>query len=1292
MLNLPSYEIKEELHYGMKTVAYRAVRLSDNKKVILKTLRPLNSLSLNDAAVIQHEYDMLEDIDIEGVVHAYDLLKSGDANILVLEDVKGKNLKDFLAGRPLAIEQFFKIALQLIKIVGSLHRKHIIHKAIKSANIIIDPVDLIVKLSDFSMASHIELESQPPVFLDVLEDSLNYMSPEQTGRMNQMIDYRTDFYSLGVTFFEMLLGRLPFETNDSLKLVYDHLTKIPPAISEINKKVPIEVSAIVNKLLSKNPNDRYVTAEGICYDMAKCAKEWSELGRITPFKLGEKDIAEQLKISHKLYGREPQIKRLMDAFSRVSKGSSEIIFVTGCSGIGKSSLVHGIDKAIAKHHGYYISGKCDKLQKNIPYYALTKAFNDLADLLFSEPESRLGEIKKELQDVLGTNAQLLLDWAPRFENILGKHLSVKNVSFSESQNRFNNLFKKLINIFATARHPLVLFIDDLQWADAASLNLIKIFLSSSKYFLVIGAYRDEEIDEFHPLFSYIDSLGGENLVVEELQLAPLKREEISMLLVDTLSASQDEIKPLSDFMTSKSGGNPFFINMILKYIYNSHILFFSYDENQWKYSLDEIDDLEIPDDVIDLLLKQMQDLPDSHQKLISLAACIGTVIDLEMLAVVSQKKSREVALILHDLAQRGLIVPVGGRYLQAEIVSDVHDLHERVFYRFGHDMLRQAAYSLVSAEAVGMIHLKMGRILLEKKDIYLNNLFLVLDFFNKVLGFVSDEDEKINLARLNLAAGMKAKLLNAYDSASQYILAGIKLMDFDRHWDDRYRLVFDLYKEYATCTYLSNKLEISDRYFNLLLENSKTKLDQASICYLKGLIFSHQFYYEQSCYWYRAGLKVYGIEIPLKPQGKDILKEIIKIKLRVRSKSAERLEKSLVKTLDPDQIMVADLLNKLQVSSLFLNVNLFGYSVCKALNFSLSHKVFNGMLQTSAFYAITLITIFNDMKGARIFGDLVLLLINREAEDDLDRCRAYGSLGIMLNHWFQPESLCINYLDKAIQIGDRIGANQPMGLALAFKYNELFFFGKNLQEIKKDLTKTNKELNSLKHSTALRVIEGPILFVNVLLGKKDYDDLGFAVRAKEMKDANYLAALYGYYICGMFINYELGDYKKAVELGDKGDQYFQYSKGVYLSTVGKMLYVLSLLKYYASLSDNQEKKLCKKRISNGFKIIKNWKNFCPINYSFIYYICCAEYERVFGKKKSAMEYYVKAIAEAGKLEIPYFSGIAHECAGEFYRETDPKLARDHIQETYSAYLRWGAKVKYEKMQESYPKWLRSSSS
>lgn len=725
---MQDYQILEKIYESANSLVYQAVLKLNDQPIILKILKENYPTPL-EITRYQQEYEIIRSFNVDNIVKAYDLKRHENSLVMLLEDFGGQSLKLLLSQGQLSIEDFLNIAIKTTESLAAIHQANVIHKDINPSNIVYNPQTGQLKIIDFGISTRLSQEFMTLLPPHQLEGTLAYIAPEQTGRMNRGLDYRSDFYSLGLTFYELLTNQLPFKTTDPMELVHCHLAQKPLPAYKIIPDLPLAVSNIIDKLLAKTPEDRYQSDWGIKTDLETCLNQLNTDGKICNFPLAIQDVAEKFHIPQKLYGREEEINQLLDTFEKVVNPSEsqlndgkyrgvEMILVSGYSGIGKSALVNEIHKPITKQRGQFIKGKFDQLQRDIPYSAISQAFQDLIRQLLSEAEISLQIWKKRILEALGNHGQIIIDIIPELEKIIGQQPTVEPLGGTESQNRFNLFFTRFLAVFCQQEHPLVIFIDDLQWADLPSLKLIEKLISDSdlKYFLMIGAYRDNEVTPTHPLIHSLENIKQAQVPVSEITLSPLKLEHINQLIADTLNCSLKLSQPLAKLITKKTGGNPFFLTQLLYSLYQDNLLLFNpsqftinkkkdYEKCSWQWNIKQIEELSITDNIVDLMIRKISNLGEKIQEILKLSACIGNQFNLEILSIINNKSQKDTAKDLQAALDEGLVIPLDNQYkmsllwnsekLSSNLVANHSESSTYITYKFLHDRVQQAAYALI---------------------------------------------------------------------------------------------------------------------------------------------------------------------------------------------------------------------------------------------------------------------------------------------------------------------------------------------------------------------------------------------------------------------------------------------------------------------------------------------------------------------------------------------------------------------------------------------------------------------
>src|SRR6202790_24947 len=706
--------------------------------------------SLSAVERLQHEYALKAELDAGWSVRPVALTHYNHGMALMLEDPGGEPL-DRLLGRPLDVSHFLRIAIPLAVALRQVHERGLIHKDIKPANILVDAANGGVWLTGFGIASRLPREHQAPAPPELIAGTLAYMAPEQTGRMNRSVDSRSDLYALGVTFYEMLTGQLPFTAADSMEWVHCHIARQPMSPNDRIGGVPGPLSAIVMKLLAKTAEERYQTAAGVEGDLRRCLAEWKATGRIGLFPLGAHDASDRLLIPEKLYGRKCEIETLLASFDRVvAQGTPELVLVSGYSGIGKSSVVNELHRALVPSRALFASGKFDQYKRDIPYATLGQAFQSLVRSLLSQSEAELGRWRDSLSEALGPNSQLIVNLVPELELVIGKQPPVADLPPQDAQNRFQMVFRRFLGAFARPEQPLALFLDDLQWLDTATLDLVEHLVTHSdvRHLLLVGAYRDNEVSPSHPLLRTLEAIRKAGARVQEIVLAPLGLDDVGQLVADAMHCEPERARPLAQLVQEKTAGNPFFAIQFITALAEEGLLAFDPVTRAWQWNMDRIRAKSYTDNVVDLMAGKLKRFSVTTQEALKQLACLGNLTEIATLIVVQEEKEGKVHEALWEAVHAGLVV------------------RQSSAYKFLHDRIQQAAYSLIPDEQRAEVHLRIGRVLLSNivADQLDEHLFDVVNQFNRGAALLVDRDEKAQVATINLRAGRKAKASTAYAS------------------------------------------------------------------------------------------------------------------------------------------------------------------------------------------------------------------------------------------------------------------------------------------------------------------------------------------------------------------------------------------------------------------------------------------------------------------------------------------------------------------------------------------------
>ncbi len=1294
-VNLNNYQFLETLHSGARTVIYRVQNQVDGSKAIVKTLKSQYP-SLADITRLRHEYQILENFHSDTIIQPLGLEPYQNGWALILEDRGAVSLSEWMESHTLSLVKFLEIAIALVNALNELHQKNIIHKDIKPENIIINPLTERVQLIDFSIASRLERENPTLSHPDLLEGTLAYMSPEQTGRMNRSVDYRSDFYSLGITFYELLTGQLPFISNDPLELVHNHIAKTPIPPHQLNPQIPEAISQIIIKLLAKTAEDRYQSTQGLNYDLETSLLSLQTTGEIQEFIPGKADKARQLTIPQKLYGREREIATLLSTFERVAAGPTELILVSGYSGIGKTVLVAEVHKPIVRQRGYFIAGKFDQFKRNIPFASLIQAFQSLILQLLTERNAQIQLWKERLLSALGSNGQIIIDVIPEVELIIGTQPPVPQLGPSESQNRFSRVFKQFISVFTTKEHPLVVFLDDLQWADSASLKLIELLMSDteSQYFLLIGAYRDNEVSPVHPTIQTIERIEQAGTVIHNIVLSPLQLYHVEQLVSETLNETA-ECQPLAELLFNKTGGNPFFLTQLLLSLYQENLLAYHLTQGKWQWNIAEIQAIGITDyTVVELIARNIKKLPQATQQILKWAACIGNTFNLEVLAVINEQSKSLTAAQLWLALQAGLILPLSNDYkiplvFSPEESSKISLTDVRVDYKFLHDRVQQAAYSLIPDGEKKQTHLKIGQLLLQSttEEERKENIFALVNQLNYGTDLLPSESEKYQLATLNLMAGQKAKAATAFESALKYLKVGLGLLPEDC-WDRQYSLTLSLHQEAAESALLNGNFEAMEALAEMVETRAKTLLDTLKIngfrlksCEMQGELLKGV----------KLGLQVLkglGVELSESPTPAEVQEALMTTRATLNEES---LDKLLDMPLVEDEIKQAILrLITTLVPAAFLTApSLFILLVCQHVN--LSYRFGNSGYSACGFadYGIILIGVMQDIELGYGFGQVALNLLNRLDVKEVKTATLFKVAAFTV-HWKHHLKDTVELLYEAYSSGLEYGDIANAGYSATQRCQHLYWMGVDLNTLEKEMVTYSKAIVKINQQTALKWHQPFYQGVLNLLGEGEnpYNLTGSVYNEDHCLplhiQANERTVIHYVFLNKLILSYLFYEFEEALKNGNQAEEYLDGVTG--WIAVPSFYFYQSLAQLSVYLNrDKSEQEVLLDRIQANQEKMRIWASHAPSNFQHKYHLVEAEKARVLGHKIAAMDYYNKAIAGAQENHYLQEEALAFELTARFYLSQGKQLiAQSYLTDAYYSYIRWGGKAKVKHLEHRYP--------
>jgi predicted ATPase/signal transduction histidine kinase len=1300
--HLPGYHLAELLYHGSKTVVYRGVRLNDQQGVVVKLLRR-DYPTFNELLQFRNQYAIAKNLDIPGIVRPDRLEAYGNSYALVMEDFGGVSLRDYEQVHTLGLAELLAIAIQLTTTLHDLGKNRVIHKDIKPANIIIHPDNQEVKLIDFSIASLLPKEMAAIKHPNVLEGTLAYLAPEQTGRMNRGIDYRTDFYALGVTLFELLTGQLPFQSDDPMELVHCHIAKPAPAVCDLRPEIPEVLGQIVAKLMAKNAEDRYQSALGLKHDLERCLQQVQTSASTIDFKIGQRDLGDRFILPEKLYGRESEVATLLHAFDRVSEGRSEMILVAGFSGIGKTAVVHEVHKPIVRQRGSFIKGKFDQFNRNIPFSAIVQACRDLMGQLLSESDTRLRAWQVQILQALGADAQVIVDVIPELERIIGPQPVAIELTGTAAQNRFNLLFQKFIRVFTLPNHPLVMFLDDLQWADLASLHLLQRLMTDSVtgYLLVIGAYRDNEVSATHPLMMMLNTVDRTRALIRTITLPSLNQASLNALVADTLNCQASVAQPLAHLVAQKTHGNPFFATQFLKSLHQEGLIVFDQPAGHWQCDIAGIGEAALTDDVVEFMTRQLQKLPAATQTVLKLAACIGNPFDLATLAIVSQRSLAETAADLWRALQEGLILPQGEVYkfyLDEASTGPAGEVGEALpqtaGYRFLHDRVQQAAYSLILESDRAIAHHQIGHLLLRQLSPAAREerIFAVVNQLNYGVAQVTDLAERDHLAELNLLACRKARAATAYQAARDYAELALALLGPEA-WQRQYTLTLTLHNLAAEVASLCGDFDAMNQWIDALIHQAHTPLEQVGVYLVKIQAFASQNQLLAAIATAQVILQHLGIGFPADPTAEDVQQAVAEINALIGDRSIESLF-DLPPMVDARHLAIMEVAASIMPICYIVNSPLYPFA--NALQVKLSIQSGNSVISSYsyAFYGTFLAGFRQDIALSTQFGQLAYRLASLDTAKTI-RTRTLDAIGYFLHHrqFHLRETLPI--LQASYQAGLETGRLDSVGYAIEAICLHSFWCGQPLAELEPLIRSYRHQLIDFNQRTTANyclIFWETVLFLLSNPGQKYSPARQARVEAKLVARslaANDQLRLLFFYLHRLMLRFLMEDAGAAAD-ADQARLYRASAAGT-ISEVG--LYFYDSLTLLAALPTDLPAAVTapldwpeqRQRVQANQAQLQHWAQHAPMNHGHKWQLVEAELCRVLGQKSAAIDGYDQAIAGAKANGYLQEEAIANELAAKFYLSWGKsRIAAMYLQDAYYAYARWGAKAKTAALEQRYP--------
>ncbi len=1291
---IPGFAVREKLFEGSETIVWRGTDERDGRAVVIKAIRA-EYPSHDSIARLTHEHGMLDGLGIDGVPATRGLVRFGNAIALVLEDFGGTSVRHVLAaGRP-GVGETLRIGSRLADILARLHARDIVHKDINPRNVVVRRDTGDVSLIDFGLAASVSGTGDVDEPETRLEGTLNYIAPEQTGRMNRAVDHRSDLYSVGAMLYEMLTGRPVFDATDRAELVHCHLARQPVPAHEVEPTVPPAVSAIVTKLLSKNADDRYQGAWGLKADLDACLDQLQRTGAIVDFTPGLRDVSDRFRMPRRLYGRDAQLRTLEATFTRAAQGYKELVVVAGGPGSGKSRLVAEFARTVRRQDGFFLTGTFDRARREIPYSGVVAAFQGLVGGLLAAGDEPLARWREKLARALGPNGRVIVDLLPEVEAIVGPQPAVPELPATEARNRLNQVFRDFIGVFAREEHPLVLFLDDVQWIDPASLGLVQELFGglTDASLMVMGAVRDDLVDPAHPVARAVAELRRAGAQTVGVRLEPLSPDDVAQLIADALSHPVDAVVPLARIVHAKTGGVPLFVEEFLATIAASALLRFDRAQAGWTWDLAGVSALGVTDDVVDLMVGKITRLPPEGQQALKVAACIGPRFDLAMLASVSGRPPSAIMATLKDAVAAGLVALLGDAHRHVDPSSGAGGLLDAVLlrtvaYRFTHDKIREAAYSLLPAEVAGPVHRLIGQALLRDtpSDRREQRIFDIVGQLNAAIDLATGPGEREELAALNLVAGRKAKATSAYDAAARYLGVGITLLPADA-WDGRYELALDLHSEAAEAAFLCGRFDDMERLVATVDSKARTVLDKVKAWEARIFAGIGRGDPSGAVAAGLAALRQLGMNVPDRPSFAAVGVGLVKTKALLAGRSIERLVDLPLMT-DRRALAAMRLATAIGAPAYICSPYLFAVLAFEETKLSIRRGSAPQTPFSYAMYGLIIAGVVGDIETGFRFSDLALALADRLHNPAMKARALFTVNGFVRSNKVHLREAVTGFRE-AIRLATENGDLEYFVSSSTFLGYIQFYLGRDLALCEREMGEVNglaarwRQEMYLRFGQAYRQAELNLIGTGgdpcVLKGEA-FDVDAILPVWQQQNDVHGMATLR---LLETMLNFLFRRTSRAVE---KGAEAHRHADGLAGTTMIPALHLYEGLANAAVAIEGEgaERRRCLRTAARCVRGLRKHARFAPMNYEHRLLMLQAEVARARGRNVEAMDLYDRAIARARDNGFVQDEALAAELAARFHIARGKEIvARAYLAAARYGYERWGAVAKVRQLQDEF---------
>ncbi len=1281
----------DEVIYAVGETVVASASTPDGEKVVLKYVdsdRPAPEL----LARWRHEYSILRSIDSPLVIRARALEQVGRGAVLVLENFAATSLSQLIQRGLLDLSDQLALAIRLAQAVGAVHEHRLIHGDVAPKNVLVNPASLEIKLCDFGLSTRLDIQPRRSDGSS-MAGTLEYMSPEQTGRTNLDIDYRSDFYSLGATLYELFCGREPFVSNDPMSLLHAQLASMPVPLHELDPTIPEPVSAIVQKVLSKHPDDRYQSSFGLIRDLEACASSWRLHQRIEHFPLARADVPERFFVTQKLYGRQAECASILSAFKRVvATGTVELLLISGYSGIGKTALVSELHRPVLARRGYLLRGKCDQYSRNQPYVALIQAFGQMLQALATEGAERRHYWKGRLGEAMGANAAAVAGLIPELSMLLGSTPVLPALPPAESEQRFHIAFSQFVLALASRSHPLLLFLDDLQWADVSTLRLLEYLVRAEgeRSVLIVGAYRDNEVQPGDPLPTCIDAIERSTARIQHLQLGPMADADVRQLIAGTLHATTEDVKPLADLCIDKTQGNPFFLGQFLRSLHEQGDIFYDRTRGAWRWDLERIRSRGMTDNVVTLLLSKLFTLPEPTQALLARAAYLGSRFDQRELMAIGERDAEATAEVLWPALQSGLLVPLNEDYKYAQSPERLKGAR----YRFLHDRVQQAAHELVSEDERPALQLECGRRLLAAStEAELDErLFIILESLNSAISRIDDPDEREHLLALNLRGGIRAKSSSAYDAAVELLRKAETLLPSDA-WRGQPDLALSLYRNLAESEYLAGHFDAAEVRLTGLIEVAPNIAAKVTLCLAQSEQMNIRGRFADAFFILRQALELLGRHFPETEEeaGERFLAEFAETDALLVGRSEQQLL-SQAEMSDPERLLEMQVYYGLAYATYQINRGVsYVLGACRMVRTTLQHGLCDLSCIGYVTFGTAMAALGKPYPEVHAMGRMARRL-SEQRDNPYFRLSVYQYFAAFYQHRCEPLRDTLPYLEQGLSMG-RAGINPlAAGYCALLRPVNGFVAGAALDDVELEAEQGLAFLQRSRQPATEAMLQcGVLQPLAALRGKTlkptSFDSHELQIGVLLGEDYETPSISLAFYCFAM---------TRHAYLFDAAQEWRQVSTKV--AMIGQLLpdgptlveasffRALGLLK--AGFVEPVEQPAALEEAQALLARFETWSKDCPTNFQHKALLIGAELARVGGDNRAAMELYARAIDAAAESGFAHCEALSNELYARFWQEQQQRqLANNFVREAYFHYQRWGAVAKCRQIEAQWPQIL-----